>query len=461
MRHYSRLVGVASVLVLASAFVIAPLTAGAFWDGFPFGKPGIGSGSSSGIQTGPVTLCPRTITAAGISVNVFIPNKRGCDTPPPPPPPPPVDECPNVPGTQAEGPCADEECVEDGGTWDGDSCEFPEPEEPTLDFSATPPTIQQGASSTLEWDSDNADTCTASDGWSGTKSLDGSQIVSPSATTTYMLTCVGEGGTTTESVTVGVILPPEEPEEPTLEFTADPQTINQGATSTLEWESFNADSCTASDGWSGSKTLTGSQEVSPSATTTYTLTCEGDGGEVEESVTVGVILPQELEGALLITEVLYDLTTTTSQGVESANEWVEIHNGTNANINLSNYTIVDASSTDILPDVVLPAGAYAVIVASSTTVSFWSIPAEAVVVQLTNVTIGNGLGNGGDMVSLFDEVASTTVDAVSWGTNTTAFSPSVPTVDVNTGHSIARTDDTIDTDSAADWEELETPTPGE
>ena len=276
-----------------------------------------------------------------------------------------------------------------------------------------------------------------------------------------MLTCVGEGGTTTESVTVGVILPPEEPEEPTLEFTADPQTINQGATSTLEWESFNADSCTASDGWSGSKTLTGSQEVSPSATTTYTLTCEGDGGEVEESVTVGVILPQELEGALLITEVLYDLTTTTSQGVESANEWVEIHNGTNANINLSNYTIADASSTDILPDVVLPAGAYAVIVASSTTVSFWSIPAEAVVVQLTNVTIGNGLGNGGDMVALFDEVGSTTVDAVSWGTNPTAFSPSVPTVDVNTGHSIARTDDTIDTDSAADWEELETPTPGE
>src|SRR3989338_2962030 len=272
MRHYSRLVGVASVLVLASAFVIAPLTAGAFWDGFPFGKPGIGSGS--GIQAGSVTLCPRTITAAGISVNVFIPNKRGCDTPPPPPPPP-VDECPNVPGTQDEGPCADQVCEDDGGTWDGDSCELPPP-------------------------------------------------------------------------------PPE--------------------------------------------------------------------------------------GALLITEVLYDLTTSTTspQGTESANEWVEIFNGTNANINLSNYTIADASSTDALPDVVLPAGAYAVIVASSTTVSFWSIPAEAVVVQLTNVTIGNGLGNGGDMVSLFDEVASTTVDAVSWGTNTAAFSPSVPTVDVNAGHSIAR-----------------------
>ena len=335
MRHYSRLVGVASVLVLASAFVIAPLTAGAFWDGFPFGKPGIGSGS--GIQAGSVTLCPRTITAAGISVNVFIPNKRGCDTPPPPPPPP-VDECPNVPGTQDEGPCADEVCEDEGGTWDGDSCEFPPP----------PP----------------ADVC---------PNVPGDQAAGPCADEV----CEDDGGT-----------------------------------------------------WDGDS-------------------CE--------------LPPPPPEGALLITEVLYDLTTSTTspQGTESANEWVEIFNGTNANINLSNYTIADASSTDALPDVVLPAGAYAVIVASSTTVSFWSIPAEAVVVQLTNVTIGNGLGNGGDMVSLFDEVASTTVDAVSWGTNTTAFSPSVPTVDVNAGHSIARTDDTIDTDSAADWEERETPTPGE
>ena len=381
MRHYSRLVGVASVLVLVSAFIIAPLSAGAFWDGFPFGKPGIGSDSSSGIQAGPVTLCPRTITAAGISVNVFIPNKRGCDTPPPPPPPP-VDECPNVPGTQDEGPCADEVCEDEGGTWDGDSCEFPPPhDEPTLEFSADPTTITQGGTSTLAWDSDNTDSCEASNGWSGTKSLDGTEFVTPSATTTYTLECVGDGGTTTESVVVNVVIPG----------------------------------------------------------------------------------PPPVEGKVLITEVLYDLTTgtTTPQGDEPANEWVEIFNGTNSSINLSNYTIADASSTDALPDVVLPAGTYAVITASSTTASFWSIPGDAVVVVLASNIGLNGLGNAGDFVSLFDEVASTTIDAVSWGTNTTAFSPSVDGVTTNSGHSIARDPVTEDTNSAADWEERTIPTPGE
>lgn len=39
--------------------------------------------------------------------------------------PPVTDVCPNVPGIQASGPCADQECVNAGGTWDGDSCEFP------------------------------------------------------------------------------------------------------------------------------------------------------------------------------------------------------------------------------------------------------------------------------------------------------------------------------------------------
>lgn len=38
---------------------------------------------------------------------------------------PPVDVCPNVPGNQTSGPCADAQCVTNGGTWDGDSCDLP------------------------------------------------------------------------------------------------------------------------------------------------------------------------------------------------------------------------------------------------------------------------------------------------------------------------------------------------
>lgn len=414
MKNSTRLVGVVSILV-TGVLLLAPLSAGAFWDGFPFAKQSSVS-SSSGIQAGPVTLCPKTIKAAGVSVTVFIPNKKGCDTPPPPPP---VDVCPNVPGNQSSGPCADQVCEDQGGTWDGNSCEFPPlPEDPTLDLSANPTSIVQGATSTLNWDSNHTDSCVASGGWNGSKSLDGTQLVSPTATTTYTLNCVGEGGTTTDSVTVNVTIPPSPP----------------------------VDVC---------PNVPGNQAAGPCAD----VECVEDGGTWDGD---SCNLPPPPEGNLLITEVLYDLTnsTTTPQGAEPGNEWVELFNGTNADINLSGYFIADASSTDALPNVVLPAGEYAVITSSSTTATFWDIPNGAVVVVLSSTIGQNGLTNTGDAVFLRN-AASTTVDAVSWGTNTTAFSPSVPTVSVNSGQSIAREDDTVDTNTAGDWESRVTPTPGE
>jgi peptidoglycan/xylan/chitin deacetylase (PgdA/CDA1 family)/uncharacterized protein YfiM (DUF2279 family) len=42
-------------------------------------------------------------------------------------PPPPADTCPNVPGDQTTTPCADETCVQQGGTWNGSSCDMPPP----------------------------------------------------------------------------------------------------------------------------------------------------------------------------------------------------------------------------------------------------------------------------------------------------------------------------------------------
>lgn len=446
MKHMLSSGRIVGLLIGVSLFVIAPFTVSAFWSGFPFG-----GGGSSGLdrEAFPAKLCPSTIRAAGISVPVFLPCKK--ETPPPPidkcpnvpgtqtslpcaddicednggnwdgdscEMPPPTDVCPNVPGNQTSGPCADQVCQNQGGTWDGDSCEMPPPLQPILDFSANPVAIEQGNSSTLTWDSTNATACVASNGWSGSRAVDGTQIVTPSATTTYQLECAGAGGTTTKSVTIGVTSAPPPPVDvcPYVPGTqtsgpcADQVCQNQGGT-------WDGDSC----------------EFPP---------------------------PQ---GKLLITEVLYDLTTSTTspQGSETANEWVEIYNGTNSSVNLSEYNIADASSTDMLPDVVVPAGKFAVIVASSTTTSFWNIPGDAVVAQLTNTTIGNGLGNAGDAVYLILKVSTTTVDSVSWGTNTTAFSPSVPLVGANKGHSMARTDITVDTDTAADWAERTLPNPGQ
>ncbi len=90
------------------------------------------------------------------------------------------------------------------------------PAPPTLTFSASPTTVHEGslsdATSTLTWDSTYADSCTASNGWSGTKSVDGAEVVTPTGTTsiTYVLTCNGAGGTVTQSVTLTVVPPPAE-----------------------------------------------------------------------------------------------------------------------------------------------------------------------------------------------------------------------------------------------------------
>lgn len=223
--------------------------------------------------------------------------------------------------------------------------------------------------------------------------------------------------------------------------------------------------------WATTTVATGTRTVSETNQTGYTSTIGGDcaangsitlaAGDVKICTITNDDIPPQVEGKLLITEVHYDLATSTpAQGDEPANEWVEIYNGTNSDINLSNYSIADASSTDALPDVVLPAGKFAVITASSTTASFYSIPADAIIAQLTNATVGNGLANTGDVVQLLDS-GDVTIDAVSWGSNTEAFSPAVPLVAANFGHSIARIDKTVDNNTAADWEEKTTPTPGQ
>jgi hypothetical protein len=73
---------------------------------------------------------------------------------------------------------------------------------PTSTISANPTSITSGSSSTLTWSSTDATSCTASNGWTGTKATSGTQSVSPTATTTYALTCTGTGGTSSPSSAV-------------------------------------------------------------------------------------------------------------------------------------------------------------------------------------------------------------------------------------------------------------------
>lgn len=329
---------------------------------------------------------------------------------------------------------------------------------PTLSLQASSTHLMQGSSTQLTWVSTDVTSCVASNGWTGTKGTTGTEVVTPSATTTYTLECAGLGGTTSQSVTITITPHPI----PVVVLTATPSSVLAGGTTTLTWSSTHASSCTAFVGWTGARPLSGSEVVTVAATTTYQLDCTGLGGVGSDDAIVAVTpTTTPAAGKLLITEVLYDLTnsTTTPQGEEPSNEWIELYNGTNASIDLGGYFIGDASSTDMLPSVLLPAGAYAVITATTTTASFWSIPGNALIIVLNSSIGQNGLGNDGDVVRLLDS-ASSTIDQLSYGETTSVFNPSIPDVPTNAGHSIARIDRLVDTNTALDWQADTSPSPG-
>lgn len=68
---------------------------------------------------------------------------------------------------------------------------------PTVQLSATPTTGISPLSVTLNWSSTDAVTCEANGGWSGSKPLSGTEVVTVSETTTFSLTCSQADGSAT------------------------------------------------------------------------------------------------------------------------------------------------------------------------------------------------------------------------------------------------------------------------
>ena len=82
----------------------------------------------------------------------------------------------------------------------------PPPGVPTVSLDASPTTVEYNGSSTLTWATTQANTCTASGDWSGDKGTSGSESVGPlTADSTFTLTCNGDAGSASASVTVQVV----------------------------------------------------------------------------------------------------------------------------------------------------------------------------------------------------------------------------------------------------------------
>ncbi|OGM75496.1 hypothetical protein A2382_00265 [Candidatus Woesebacteria bacterium RIFOXYB1_FULL_38_16] len=155
---------------------------------------------------------------------------------------------------------------------------------------------------------------------------------------------------------------------------------------------------------------------------------------------------------IVVNEVCYDVDTP-SQGDDgggpTSDEWVELYNPNDFAVNLKDWTLSDNSVSRTIShsNKYIPAHGFAVIAKAAQTWTYWTIPGEAEKIELGD-NIGNGLANDGDRVILRDN-NGVEIDAVSWGDDITAFTPSVG--DVVEGHSISRVVKGVDTDAAVDW----------
>ena len=301
------------IFLLACALAV-PTSVGAFEFQLPGMRPDasferITTGLSSGLRN----LCDRLQNSR---LPFVLPDF--CAPPEPPPPPPPVDVCPNVPGNQESGPCADEDGAAEGGTWNGESCDMPPP--PPVDVCPNVPGDQENGPCADE-------------------------------------ECASQGGTWNGT---SCDLPPP-PILPTLDFSATPSSIIEGDSSTLEWDSGDADSCTASNGWSGSQALDGSLVVSPTITTTYGLECTNADGSISRNITVTVSPPPPAGTGVVITEIMY-----APDGTDATHEWIEIKNGSSGSVNFTGWVFFEDNVNHGLTlffgaDAILEPGEFAII----------------------------------------------------------------------------------------------------
>jgi hypothetical protein len=83
----------------------------------------------------------------------------------------------------------------------------------------------------------------------------------------------------------------QDPEPTIASFTASPASISAGASTTLNWTTSGATSVTVTPGSFASTAATGSVALSPTATTTYTLTATNSTGSVTATAIVTVAQP--------------------------------------------------------------------------------------------------------------------------------------------------------------------------
>jgi hypothetical protein len=77
---------------------------------------------------------------------------------------------------------------------------------------------------------------------------------------------------------------------PTIALAAADSEVLVGSDTAITWTTANTNRCEAGGGWSGEKGLNGTELIGPiKASTTYSLSCSGSGGNAVQMISVSVL----------------------------------------------------------------------------------------------------------------------------------------------------------------------------
>ena len=177
-------------------------------------------------------------------------------------------------------------------------------------FEASPLNIKPGEQSTLSWTTTGATQVSISG--VGAVTPNGSTTVSPAQTTTYTLTATSADG---KSVTAPVTVSVSTGSIPqVVVFVATPTTIDAGSSTKLCWQVTGATAIKIDPGVGSNLNANDCATISPSVTTTYTLTATNSTGQIQANVTVNV-------GAVKITSFTANPVTSTAAGNPVVLSW--------------------------------------------------------------------------------------------------------------------------------------------
>lgn len=141
-------------------------------------------------------------------------------------------------------------------------------------------------------------------------------------------------------------------------------------------------------------------------------------------------------------------------------QWIELYNPTDKEITLKGWSVTTKDRTRVRfsRSDKIKAHGFALIAKDDVPWRYWNVPRGVTKVDVER-NFGNGLDPKGDRLILTDS-HGVEVDKMSWGTDTSGFTPLAINPEVARGSSTERKSLGLDTNTVGDWHEVRPATPG-